>query len=113
MSWRDRLLLRRYGQGRSKSRATLLDREASPTDLADLRAFVAERTGVEFYVEPETTATDTTVVAVDRDGDWIRRRVGTPTVAAKLARSVGVPVYDAAVLGYPRRMRERNRNHRR
>lgn len=113
MSWRDRLLLCRYGQQRSVGRATLFDREATPGDLADLRAFTVKRSGVELYLEPETTATDTTVVAVDRDGAWIRRRIGTPKIATRLARSLNIPLYDAAVLGYPRRMRDWNRTHRR
>ena len=56
---------------------SMLDREATPDDLAQLRDFVATRTGVELYVEPETAATDTTAVAVASDGEWIRRRVGT------------------------------------
>jgi hypothetical protein len=90
----------------------MLDREATVDDLADLRAFVKGRAGIELYVEPETAATDTTVVAVDWDGAWIRRRVGAPAVAARLAHSLAVPVYDAAVVGYPRRMREWSRTHR-
>jgi len=60
---------------------SMLDREATPDDLAQLRDFVATRTGVELYVEPETAATDTTAVAVASDGEWIRRRVGSPAVA--------------------------------
>lgn len=87
---------------------TLLDREATPGDLEDLRAFVQSRTGVEFYVEPETTATDTTVMAVAKDGEWTRRRVGSPAVAAKLARRTGVPIYDVTVVGYPESMRRWN-----
>jgi len=79
----------------------MLDREASPDDLAELRDFAATRSGVEFYVEPETTATDTTAVAVASDGEWIRRRVGSPVVARELAAELGIPAYDAAIVGYP------------
>jgi hypothetical protein len=104
MTIRDRWLLRRYAQ-----RRTVLDREATTDDLGDLRRFVREHHGVEFYAEPETTATDATVVAIDSEGAWIRRRVGGPAVARRLARDLGLPVYDAAVVGYPRRMREWNR----
>jgi hypothetical protein len=111
VGWRDRMLLRRYGQRAGGGQATLLDREATEDDLADLRSFVDAHAGVEFYVEPETTATDTTVVAIDRDGAWIRRRVGSAAVARRLAASLRtpVPVYEATVAGYPRRMREWNR----
>lgn len=86
----------------------VLDREGTSTDLEHLRAFVASRTGVEFYVEPETTATDTTIVAVARDGEWTRRRCGTPKAAGRLAKRVGVPIYDVTVTGYPDAMRRWN-----
>jgi len=90
---------------------TKLDREATPDDLADLVAFVASRRGVEFYLEPETTATDTTVLAIADDGEWIRRRTGSPRVAARLAHRHAVPLYEAARTGYPERMRVWNRAH--
>ncbi|MGR6320430.1 hypothetical protein Q2K19_23690 [Micromonospora soli] len=90
---------------------TKLDREANRDDLAALEAFVTSRRGVEFYLEPETTATDTTVVAVAHDGEWIRRRTGTPRTAAKLAQRHAVPLYEAARTGYPERMRAWNRAH--
>ena len=88
---------------------SMLDREATPDDLAQLRDFVATRTGVEFYVEPETAATDTTAVAVASDGEWIRRRVGSPAVARKLAAELSIPAYDAAIVGYPDAMRRYRR----
>ncbi|WP_405108222.1 hypothetical protein OG559_25900 [Micromonospora sp. NBC_01405] len=90
---------------------TKLDREATPDDLAALEAFVASRRGVEFYLEPETTATDTTVAAIAHDGEWIRRRTGSPRAAAKIAQRHAVPLYEAARTGYPERMRAWNRAH--
>ena len=86
----------------------LLDREATKEDLAHLREFATTKVGVEFYVEPETTATDTTAVAVAADGEWTRRRVGSPAAIGKLARDLRLPVYEAAVVGYPQRMRDYN-----
>ena len=86
----------------------LLDREATKEDLAHLREFATTKVGVEFYVEPETTATDTTAVAVASDGEWTRRRVGSPAAIGKLARDLRLPVYEAAVVGYPKRMRDWN-----
>jgi hypothetical protein len=86
----------------------VLDREATSADLDHLRQFARTRDGVAFYVEPETTATDTTVVAVALDGEWTRRRVGTPRAAAKLARSVKVACHDVTVTGYPPEMRRWN-----
>ena len=96
----------RASRGRYRS---MLDRQATPDDLEQLREFVRTRRGVELYAEPETTATDTTAVAVATDGEWIRRRVGAPAVARELARELGVPVYDAAVVGYPESMRRYRR----
>jgi hypothetical protein len=96
----------RAGRGRYQS---MLDRQATPEDLAQLRGFIRSRRGVELYVEPETSATDTTAVAVAYDGEWIRRRVGAPSVARALAVELGVPVYDAAIVGYPAAMRRYRR----
>ncbi|MBY8870350.1 hypothetical protein K7640_00650 [Micromonospora sp. PLK6-60] len=90
---------------------TKLDREGNRDDLAALADFVSSRQGVEFYLEPETTATDTTVVAIADDGEWIRRRTGSPRIAAKLAHRHAVPLYEAARTGYPERMRTWNRAH--
>ncbi|MGC5019193.1 hypothetical protein [Micromonospora sp. DT47] len=90
---------------------TKLDRKATREDLAALEEFVTSHIGVEFYLEPETTATDTTVAAIAHDGEWIRRRTGSPQAAAKLANRHGVPLYEAAKTGYPERMRAWNRAH--
>ena len=87
----------------------ILDRNATMRDLNDLRSFATTRSGVEFYVEPQTTATTTSVAAVAGNGEWIRRRVGSPRVATDLARKLGVPCYAAAVVGYPAAMRHYRR----
>ncbi len=39
-------------------------------------------------------------------GEWTRRRVPGPQAAHQLARRLGIPAYDAAVVGYPQRMRD-------
>jgi hypothetical protein len=96
----------RAGRGRYQS---MLDREATPADLDQLREFIRTRRGVELYIEPETSATDTTAVAVAYDGEWIRRRVGSPPVARNLAAGLGVPIHDAAIVGYPEAMRRYRR----
>jgi hypothetical protein len=81
-------------------------RGADSADTAHLRAWAAAREGVEAFVEPRTTVTDTTVVLVAKDGEWTRRRVAGPDGARKLARSLKIPVYDVQLVGYPRRMRD-------
>ncbi|RKS74015.1 hypothetical protein CLV35_2513 [Motilibacter peucedani] len=73
---------------------------------AHLRDFAASRTGVEAFVEPQTTVTGVTVVFVANDGEWTRRAAPDARAAHALANSLGVPSYDAAVVGYPARMRE-------
>jgi hypothetical protein len=75
-------------------------------DLAHLRAWSARRRGVEAYVEPRTWATPTTVVLVAHDGEWTRRRLDGPRSAYRFGHELGIPVYDVALVGYPRRMRE-------
>lgn len=71
-----------------------------------LREWAAGRIGVEAFVEPRTTVTETTVVFVAHDGEWTRRRVGNPNRARKLARSMKMPIYDVQLVGYPQRMRD-------
>lgn len=104
MSWLPKVLRRR-------GRAEASGPDRLQEDLAHLREFATTRRGVEFYLEPQTDGFDTTLVAVAHDGEWTRRRVGSPSTAGKLARSLAAPVYEAGVTGYPRRMKEWSRNH--
>ena len=104
MSFLDNFRIRRTRGGRVAS----MDREATADDLDALREFARTRTGVEFYVEPETMVTDTTAVAVAADGEWTRRRVGSPRVIRQVAKQLGLPVYDVQIVGYPERMRAYN-----
>jgi hypothetical protein len=90
------------------SKVAAMDREATADDLDALREFARTRTGVEFYVEPETMVTDTTAMAIAADGEWIRRRVGSPRVIRQVAKQLGLPVYDVQIVGYPDRMRAYN-----
>jgi len=100
----DALRIRR-GRG---TQVASMDREATPEDLDALREFARSRTGVELYVEPETMVTDTTAMAIAADGEWTRRRVGSPKVARRLAHELEIPVYDVQIVGYPDRMRAYN-----
>lgn len=78
----------------------------SGTDLHYLRQWVAQRSGVEGFVEPKTAVTDLTVVLVASDGEWTRRRVGTERDAARLSDQLRIPVYDVQKVGYPQRRRD-------
>jgi hypothetical protein len=90
----------------SRRRGSTGDRKATKDDLAQLREWAASRTGVEAFVEPQTSVTQTTVLLVASDGEFTRRRVASPQAAADFARKVGIPVYDTNRVGYPQRMRD-------
>ena len=83
-------------------------REGNAADEAHLVEFARTHRGVEAFVEPPTTVTATTVVFVAATGEWTRRRVRDAAAAHALANRLGVPSYDAAVVGYPQRMRDWN-----
>ena len=74
--------------------------------LKQLDVFVAERKGVEGYIEPQTATSPTTLLLVDRDGDHLRAPVREPDDAVGFCERHGIPVYDAQVIGYPKRMRD-------
>jgi hypothetical protein len=95
-----------------RKRHAAWDRGSTSDDISHLKDFVESRRGVEAYVEPVTMATETTVVLIAHDGEWTRRRVEGPKEAQELAHKWGIPVYDAAVVGYPPRMREWTQRHR-
>jgi hypothetical protein len=73
-----------------------------------LEQFIASRRGVEAFVEPRTTVTETTMLLVAADGEWTRRRIDGPQAAWDFARKRSLPVYDVGIVGYPQRMREWN-----
>ncbi|WP_181783835.1 oxidoreductase [Pseudonocardia pini] len=81
-------------------------RGADSADAEHLRSWAAVREGVEGFVEPRTTVTETTMLLVAKDGEWTRRRISGPDGARKLARSLKIPVYDVQLVGYPQRMRD-------
>jgi len=66
------------------------------------------------HVAPQTAVTQTTLLLVAFDGEWTRRVVPSPEWAHAFAESLQIPGYDAAVVGYPQRMRDyntRNKKH--
>jgi hypothetical protein len=84
------------------------DRATERADFQHLEHFVQTRRGVEAFLEPKTTVTENTVVLVAHDGEWTRRRVPSIEAARAWGNRVGCPVYDVALVGYPKRMREYN-----
>jgi hypothetical protein len=94
---------------RPKGRGPTTVRAADSADESHLHDFATTRRGVEGFVEPRTAVTDVTLMLVAFDGEWTRRRVPSVDWAHRFANSHGIPSYDAAVVGYPARMREWNR----
>jgi hypothetical protein len=81
---------------------------STPQDEAHLLEFIRTRRGVEGFVEPPTVVSGITLLLVAHDGEWTRRRVPSVQWAHRFANKLGVPSYDAAVVGIPQRMRDWN-----
>ena len=88
-------------------------RPANRADLEHLEEFVRSKRGVEVFIEPRTTVTETTVILIAHDGEWTRRRVDSPEGARRFAHKLAIPVYDVRLVGYPQRMRDFNERRKR
>ena len=108
MAWFGRRRSTGGSRGRTRGGAAVSDRDATPADRAHLEEFIASRQGIEGLVEPPTTVSQTTLLLVAKDGEWTRRRVPSAKWAHDFTNKLGVPTYDAGVVGYPQRMREYN-----
>jgi len=109
MGLRDRFRRRGTKMSRPRGRGPTTVRASDGADEKHLAEFATSRRGVEGFVEPRTAVTDVTLMLVAHDGEWTRRRVPSVEWAHHFANKHGVPSYDAAVVGYPARMREWNR----
>ncbi|MDA3626866.1 oxidoreductase [Saccharopolyspora oryzae] len=81
-------------------------RGANSADAEHLIRWTEQHRGVEGYLEPRTTVTETTLMLIAHDGEWTRRRVDGPAAAHRLTRKLGIPLYEVAKIGYPQRMRD-------
>ncbi|WP_290512056.1 hypothetical protein [Aeromicrobium sp.] len=94
-------------KARTDGGAVVSDRDASRADLDALRQFAGSRQGVEAFIEPKTSVTQTTLLLVASDGESIRRRVASAQAAHDFARKkLQIPVYDSNLVGIPARKRE-------
>lgn len=73
--------------------------------LRELEEFLANHEGVEAFMEPQTPTVPSSVLLVDREGDWARITVFQAQKVEAMCRKRGVPLYDAKVVGYPERMK--------
>lgn len=78
-----------------------------PDDAQYLRDWVQGRAFVEGYVEPETMVNEMSVVLVDEQGNYIRRRIGGPKGIDEVIKLLGIQLYDVEETGYPDRMRRK------
>jgi hypothetical protein len=110
MSW-----FRRTARRVQKSRSyASQSRTVDDAVTSHLTQFARSRRGVEAFIEPKTSVTQTTLLLVAFDGEWTRRVVPSPEWARSFAEHLQIPGYDAAVVGYPQRMRDynsRNKKH--
>ena len=88
-------------------------RGASRADLEHLEQFVHSRYGVEGFIEPRTTVTDTTLILIAHDGEWTRRRIPDARAGQEFGHRLGIPVYNVQLTGYPQRMRDYNERRKR
>ena len=83
------------------------DRSSSRADLDALREFTESRRGVEAWIEPKTSVTQTTLLLVAHDGESIRRRVASAQAGHDFARKkLKIPVYDSNLVPIPARKRD-------
>jgi hypothetical protein len=92
--------------GRWRRRRSGGGRAAKSEDVEYLRSWAQRRRGVEGYLEPRTTMTETTLVLIAHDGEWTRRRVNGLSAAQRFARRNNIPFYEVTKTGYPQRMRD-------
>ena len=69
--------------------------------------FLDTHEGVEAYVEPKTVMSPRSVVLVDVAGEWRRFELKEDAYLRKLSAERVLPIFDAALTGYPPRMRRR------
>ena len=94
-------------RSRTDGGAVVSDRASSRADLAAMKEWAAARSGVEAFIEPKTSVTQTTLLLVAGTGESMRRRVPSPEAAREFARKkLNIPIYDANLVGLPQRKRE-------
>ena len=92
------------------ARAPAVGRTVDDAVTTHLTEFARSRRGrgVRRAADP---VTQTTLLLVAYDGEWTRRAVPSPEWAHAFAEPLQIPGYDAAVVGYPQRMRDYNTRH--
>ncbi len=93
------------GEGKRKAPSPSTS-PASKAAMKEVEAFITTRIGVEGFVEPKTAIYSTTLLLVAADGEYLRRPVRDREQALDVCSKNEIPLYDAAKVGYPKRMRD-------
>jgi hypothetical protein len=81
---------------------------AGPAERRDeIVEFLSTHEGVEAFVEPKTVVSPKSVVLIDGAGEWRRFELKEDAHLRRLSAERGLPIFDAALTGYPPRMRRR------
>jgi len=81
---------------------------AGPVERRDeIVEFLDPHQGVEAYVEPKTVVSPKSVVLIDVAGEWRRFELKEDAYLRRLSAERVLPIFDAALTGYPPRMRRR------
>ncbi len=105
MGFGDRV--RRWMKGETKRSApSKSSGTSSRASTRELEQFIASRAHVEAYLEPPTAIYSTTLLLIAGDGEYLRRPIADRDQAVALCDETNVPLYDAARVGYPKRMRD-------
>jgi hypothetical protein len=108
VSFSDRIRAWLKGESRRKAPSPSTAK-ASKAATKEIDTFITSRPGVEGFVEPKTAIYSTTLLLVAADGEYLRRPIGDRDQARKVCEQHGIPLYDAAKVGYPKRMRDYDR----
>lgn len=98
--------LRAWFKGDSKRTKPKTTEDASRSSTKELEEFVRSRTGVEGFLEPKTAIYSNTLLLVADDGEYLRRPIKSRAQAGEFCGKSNIPLYDAAKVGYPQRMRD-------
>jgi hypothetical protein len=109
LSFSDRLRSWFKGETRRSAPPSKSTSDASRETSKDLDEFFRSRGGVEGYLEPKTAVYPPTLLLVAGDGEYLRRPIRDRAQAMALCEKHGAPLYDAAKVGYPKRMRDYDR----
>ncbi len=96
-------------EARSDQAKRRLKGVGGPTERRDeIVEFLDTHEGVEAYMEPKTVVSPKSVVLIDAAGEWRRFELKEDAYLRRLSGERALPIFDAALTGYPPRMRRRS-----